>query len=257
MKNPFYKAALVAALGYAGVTAAHAQINPNDLVLGFTSQASGISDDYLVDLGQLPATPNTSLNVSGFSWTTFNSIFGSSLGNGQVNAGIVGSTPGNNGDVILSELDNGTGNPFTAGSATPPGDTTSALKDAAGTVSSTSLTLGEVAQTQTTSFFYNIAENPMSVGAAGISSFAAYADNPLVTVPSGESVTLDIYEDTYQSRSPGSWAYDGTVTLNLSGDSLSAVYDVSPVPEPSTYVIFGGLGMILLGLRHKWNSKRA
>ncbi|HTV41071.1 MAG TPA: PEP-CTERM sorting domain-containing protein [Candidatus Sulfotelmatobacter sp.] len=256
MKNVFYKACLLAALGFVGATAAQAQINANDLVLGFTSQASGVSDDYLVDLGQLPTTPNTALNVSGFSWTTFSSIFGSALANGQVNAGIVGSTPGNTGDVILSQLDNGTGTASIAGSATPPGDTLSGLHDAASTVSSTSLTLGEVAQSQTTSFYYNIAENPTTVGAAGISSFSAYADNPLVTISSSESVVLDIYEDSYTSRSNNGWSYDGTVTLNLSGDSLSAVYDVTPTPEPSTCVL-GGLGMLMLVVRRKWSGKLA
>lgn len=255
MKNLFYKAALVAALGYTGVTAAHAQINPNDLVLGFTSQASGVSDDYLVDLGQIPTTSGTSLNVSGFNGSTFSSIFGSALANGEVNAGIVGSTPGTSGDVIFSRL-NSAGTPGLAGSATPPGDTLPALRDAAGTVSSTSLTLGEVAQTQTTSFYYNIAQNPMADGTAGISSFAGYADNPLVTIPSSESVVLDIYEDSYTSRANNGWTYDGSVTLNLSGDSLSAVY-VSPVPEPATYALFGGLGMLMLVLRRKWSGKVA
>ena len=255
MKNPFYKAALVAALGYAGVTAAHAQINQNDLVLGFSSQFAGVSQDYLVDLGQIPTTANTSLTVSGFNGTAFGNIFNSALQNNAVNVGIIGGKDASSGDIFFSEVDNGTGTASTAGSVTPPVDTKSALQNGAGIP--VGLTLGAVNQSASTSFYYDVAQNPSAAGTAATSSFTGYVDNPLTTIGSSDSVVLDLWKDSWTLGGVSSWTYDGDVTLGVSGDTLTAVYDVTPAPEPSTYVIFGGLGMVLLGLRHKWSGKRA
>jgi hypothetical protein len=253
MKNLFYKAALAAALGYAGATTANAQINPNDLVLGFSSQYSGVSQDYLVDLGQVPTTPNTALNVSGFDGVSFGSIFNSALAAGAVNVGIVGGKDASSGDVIFSELDNGTGTSSTAGSGMPPVDTKSALQN--GAAVPVGLTLGAVNQAANTSFYYDVAQNPMTAGTSGTSSFTGYVDNPLTTMSSSGDVVLDLWKDSWTLGGVSSWTYDGNVTIGVSGGNLSAVYDVQAVPEPATYAICGGLGMVMLGLRRKLGRK--
>src|SRR5215469_4216649 len=94
MKNHLYRAALVAALGLAGATAAHAQTVPNtgDLVIGFTSTAAGVTQDYFVDIGQFSALTSPNDNLSSLlSFSTLQSVFGSALTSGNVNVGVVGA----------------------------------------------------------------------------------------------------------------------------------------------------------------------
>jgi hypothetical protein len=255
MKKNLYKAALMAALGLAGVTAAQAQINNNDLVLGFTSQFTGVTQDYLIDLGPLPsnipANYNTPLSVSGFNSATFGGIFDTALANNAVNLGIVGSTPNGDsgGEVILSILDNGTGTPTLAGSLTPPSDTESALANASDIP--TTLVLGPVSQSANGSFFNNVAENPTTPGIAGNNSFTGYSDNPLSTLGGSESILLDLYENTFAPRTASSWVYAGDVSVDVSGDTLTATFD--PVPEPGTALIAGISGLSLVLLRRRFN----
>jgi hypothetical protein len=69
---------------------------------------------------------------------------------------------------------------------------------------------------------------------------------------------LDLWNETGSTHSLGAWTFDGTVTLTLNSEdeSLSAVYDyANPAPEPSTYSIFGGLGLLLFSLRRKLTGK--
>src|ERR1700678_3140010 len=80
-------------------TAAQAQLANGDLVLGFTSQAGGVTQDYVVDLGATPTydSVNTVLPLNGYSSTAFNSTFGSALDNGALNVGIVGGVDSSTG----------------------------------------------------------------------------------------------------------------------------------------------------------------
>jgi len=260
MKNHLYKAALVAALGMAGAVAAQAQ-NPaaNDLVLGFTSQFNGVVNDYLVDLGPIPSAPgaiSSSFSSSTFA-NTFTTSSGNALASGQVNVGIVG---GSSSDAIFSELDTtATPSTTTAGSATPPADAKSNV-DAAGLVA-TGLTLGTPAHTDQTSFFADVAESP-TAGGANANNFTGYADNPLSTIDgTTESLVLDLWENANSGRTGVTgWTYEGYVDLGLSGGNLTATYDeplISSVPEPSTYGIFGSIGLLLLGLRRHLTGKLA
>jgi hypothetical protein len=260
MKNHLYKAALVAALGLAGAAAAHAQVNPTDLVLGFTSQFGGVTDDYTLDLGPLPTSPGY-INTSAFSSSSFASAFTTSFGNaltsGAVNVGIVGGSDNATVDVFDSTLDtSGTPSASTPGS-NPPGGATFSNVSAAGAVAS-SLGLGLVPQITPTSFYYSIAENPTTVGSSGVGSFAGYVSNPLSTINGADPIiTLDLWQDA-QSGPHGTtgWEYEGYVQLNLTSDDLTASFD-SPVPEPSTYCIYGIGGLLMLVLRRKFSGKVA
>jgi len=252
-----YKAALLAAFSLGGVIAAQAQANPNDLLVGFTDTAGGVTNDYIVDLGQIPGTENTSLDVSGFDDSTFTSIFGSALSGGQVNVGIVAgeSSPGQ--DVIMSVLDNGTGTPTVAGSSAPSTTPTgNNINLGASTVGA--LLLGVQPQVSDASWYYNIAENPATEGSAGNNSFAGYLNsNPMTTINGmTESLTLDLYEDVNNGRSGTTgWTYVGDVALDLNGGTLSATFD--PVPEPSTYGLLSTGGLLLLAVRRLIGPKSA
>jgi len=253
MKN-LYKAALLAALGLISVTAAQAQsasgtINNNDLVLGFTSTVNGVSQDYILDLGQIPTAPNTQLG--GISLSAFNSIFGANLANGQVNAGIVGGLPSGTQDVITSTLQ-GAGAPSVSPSK-------GNISGAAGTVSG--LQLGAVSQSSSASFFQNIAETPSTAGAAA-NSFAGYlASNPLSTIGTSETLTLDLYKDTFSGKTGTTgWSFIGDIALDLSGPTLSAVFDptsTAAVPEPATYGMLAGAGLLAVSLRRQVSRKTA
>lgn len=255
MKN-LYKAALLAALGITAVSA-QAQIANNDLVLGFTSQAAGVTSDYVLDLGQIPTTANTQL--SGISLSTFNSVFGSALSGGQVNVGIVGGTDSGTFDAITSTLDNGSGTATVAGSNAPKTATgKSQLSGAAD--SADGLALGVVSQGDLSSFSQNIAINPTTAGAAA-NSFAGYlGSNPLSTISSGETITLDLWKSTQSGKSGATaWVYEGDVALDLTGSTLSAVFDptVVSVPEPTTYGLLAGAGLLVVALRRNINPKNA
>lgn len=245
------------ALGAAMVTQAlQAQtdsgpINNNDLVLGFTSQASGVSQDYILDLGQIPTTQNTQLG--GISLSTFNTIFGSALGNGAVNVDIVGGNPSAGSlSVIESTLDNGSGTPNAPGNS----PSTTFIADAADSIGA--ITLGAVAQTSLNSFSVNIASSPTATG-TGANSFSGYlGGSTMATIGSSETITLDLFQDTQVGRSGTTgFTYEGDIALDLSGSTLSAVYDPVAVPEPSTYGLLAGAGLLAVAFRRQLVRKNA
>lgn len=272
MKNHLYKAALAAALGLAGATAAQAQINPNDLVLGFTSQASGAnSDDYIVDLGQLPtggniaANYNTALDVSGFSYSAFTASGTAGAASlGSLYVGIIGGNGGTGTkDVFLSEVDNGTGSPAQAGSslptAAPSGTDLESAADYPIGLGVGAVAVSPGAGLNNVSWTYNIAENPTSPGADSGANYATYlGDNPMTTLNS-DTIVLDLYNETGSTHTVNPWTFDGTVTLDLNteNDSLTATYDETPVPEPATCGLYALGGLLMLGLGRRFSGKAA
>ena len=256
MKKHLYRAALAVGLGLAGTTAAHAQINNNDLVLGFTSQFGGVVNDYVIDLGQIPSSPGAIDTSAIFDPTTFANTFTTSSGNaltsGAVNVGIIG---GGALDVIDSVQDT-SGFPSTTapGSFAPGGSTPSNIGAAAEIASA--ITLGTPSQASQNSFYSDVAKNPTTPGANN-NSFAGYVSNPLTTIDgTSQSLVLDLWEDTTTGRTGTTgWTYEGFIDLSLNGGNLTAAYDeITTVPEPTTYGICG-LGVLLFGLRRKLTGK--
>lgn len=277
MKNHLYKAALVAALGMAGAVAAQASSPASgDVVLGFTSQSAGASaDDYLVDLGALPAggnvaaNYNTALNVSGFSESAFTAagVAGSALGSGgTLYAGLVGYISGGTttSSIYMSQVDNGSGSPTAAGSGPLVSPTGTALISAYDDATSLNPS-GAVSAANVGSFSYGVALNPSQQGSntTGTGNMAGEAaNNPMGTISS--SLVFDLWTGKATPSRGGAtfngWTYDGTVTISLANDTLTAIYDevnVSSVPEPATYGIFGGLGLLVLALRRQLTGKLA
>ena len=256
-----YKAAWLAALALAAGTAAEAQINNNDLLLGFTSpnaaSVGGIQYDYIIDLGNLStiqAGGASQLTLSGsqFNSATFNSDLGSAISGGTAYVGVVGASPGSVGDVILS-----------AASQPPKSSSANFLSLAASYPNG--LSLGAVSQTGN-SFHENISTAPGQNG-AGANNFALYAQSPLsaISISQGsgtQNIDLTLWEATYSTFSgANSYIPQGFLSFNLSGGGLGAAWntEASPmaVPEPPPYEIFIGAGLLLVGFRRRFTSKFA
>jgi hypothetical protein len=268
MKNILYKTALVAALGLGGSIVAHAA--SGDLVLGFTSQTSGSdSDDYVVDLGALPtlgnvpADYNTALNVSGFNWSAFTATGvpgAAGVTSGDISVGLVAgvSTGANSGKYVIGGLLDTGGSPTAAGSTAPQSGTENQISK--GAADANSVTLGSPATSSSGSWSSLIALNPTTPGTLSSTTAGDYADQlgfePMATL-SSDSIVLDLWKQTYSNTS--SFTFDGTVTLafNTVTDTMTATYDEVAVPEPTTYGILGGMGVLLLGLRRQLTGKLA
>lgn len=259
MKNHLYKAVLAAALGLAGATAAHAQNQApsNDLLLGFTSPNA--TSDYIIDLGQLlgASAEQITLTAGQYSDSTFTSDLGSEITAGTTYAGIFGSKAGSAGDVITSS----TSTPFggVAQSHT--------ILDAAASYPS-SVALGSVAKTGQ-SVYNDISTAPGQSG-NNANSFGEYEPEVLQTVSSSEGtggsvLDLTVYEATYGLTTSTAFADKGYVSIlfGSDGDIQGVAWDeaatapVTSVPEPATFGIFGGIGMLLLGLRRQLTGKLA
>lgn len=240
----------------------------NDLILGFTSQAPGVTQDYVLDLGAVPTSSNVQLG--GISLSTFNTVFGSAATAGTVNVGVIGGgTDPNSGNsqIFTTTLRSGA-LATTAGAGTE----TAPYKASGNPISQasnygSSLALGNVAQSASASWSSSITTGP-GVGTIGTAqnSFTGYlphtsghTDNPMVTLPGSETVTLDIWNDIANNTGANTWTYVGDLQLDLSGSTLNATFDptVTSVPEPSTYGLMAGFGLLALGFRHQFSRKNA
>jgi hypothetical protein len=234
----------------------------NDLILGFTSQASGVTEDYVLDLGQIPTSYDQ--QMGGVSMSTFNSIFGSALANGQVNVGVVAGSSsfmtGDPNDVITSVLDNGWGGtPTLPGSSAPPAPNSPSIQNAAALVLDLTPGFGGISSSSESSFTYNIAQSPTTYG-TGIPSFSSSLfTSPLTTINSSEEVLLDLYEDTATGRTTTGYSYVGSIEVNLSGSTLSVTYDsVVPVmPEPGIYGLLAGVALLAMALSRQGGPDRS
>ncbi len=237
-----------------------AQVVPNDLYLGFENAAGGGTADYLINLGA--ASSLTSLIGTGGS-VDLSSAFSSSLFNSSqlqgsnpsgIMGGVVGgSNGGSPSDVFLTQLRaGGPGFNGIAGS-TAPGNLTrssdnqayASLTQLVAPVVGTGLLDGsrswesDVEPTFTSGSFYgNTGANP---------------DSPV-------STSSVLYEDLWENSNStltGSqpFSYEGYFTLDLTGASPSLTFTAAP--EPSTYLLSGVGGILVLLLRSRSWRKTA
>lgn len=256
MKRLIKSAALVMGAALLSQVSAHAQASlygaPGDLILGFTGGTGG--NDYIVDLGQPNLAPGAHTSLSNPNFTSGAlSAAGFSTVSGA-NAGVVSSDLGAGGPqfVYLSTAHNGhpavgtsNGGQIGAGS----GIVSSLAMDSTLTATIARNDPGQTAWSEI------IAQNPTTGGTAVPGNFTfQMGDNPMTTI-SGTSLVEDIWNST---STPGAYHLLGTLTVNFGGANPVATFDAAaPVPEPSTYGLIAGAGLLLVSLRRQFSAKNA
>jgi len=222
------KATMIALAVAGAASAAQAATYNNDLIIGFTS-ASG--NDLLYDLGSFSSL------TSGEQWNLSTLLSGYNLN--TVNWGVVGNTSASSSSRVLYTTFNST--PANAGSArgnavntadgalysnfATAGSGQFATVDSSTDNSWNHQTLNPTLSTQ----YQNAWENPNQVGTGSINFWAVQANN--TTGTQDQFFTLDS---------------SGTVT-----------FGVAAVPEPSTYGLFAGAGVLAVCLRNQFRRKQA
>lgn len=231
-----YKAALLAALGLASVSAVQAQsYTPGDLIVGFTT---GGGNDLLYDLGQASALYNgetfsglssllSSDTLSSLSW----GVLGMSANSGSPRTAYtttaVGITPTTiNGASKFSTLDNN----FLAIVENDFSSTPSAGSSATVSASATTSWYTETDNSSPGNTYINNYENPNVTGVGSDSFSQVLNNNTAPTLLGG---------------------------FTLGADDSFTYNTVSAVPEPTTYGMLAGAGLLMLSFRNQLHRKQA
>jgi hypothetical protein len=255
--NKLAKAAVVVA-GLALVSQV-AQAANNDLLLGFTG--NGASSDYVINLGNASSVVGVGsgsvVNLSSdFNLSTFNSTFSSVNGTMM---GVGGGTSSLNPVFFYTQNRGLAGDSSAALSGTPPTQTAGNVSAEAG-------------------YFNGVIGAFSSLGSAGGSATIANNDPNSFTskVTSGAPGSLlgdksladssaigsgVIYEDLWEATKVGTtsskWTYTGYFTFDTTGSSPLLTFTAAAVPEPSTYGLLGGAGLLVVAARRQFNRKNA
>ena len=245
MKKQLLKAALLAALGMAGVTAAQAQ---SEMVLGFNDQNYFIppaGSDYTIDLGSAANFTATYSGSWGISSSLFSSAFGAD-GNALYNvaAGVVGSTSSANiMQTIIGAL-NAPGTSAISGSSHVPATIPFGVNSYVTSPGWSASISGGPSIAPYAGTTYSSGVNPMGYLVSGTLTEVLYSDS---VIGSGRTATTTGWQElgTFVIDAP-TGGNDGTITFN--GVNAS-------VPEPATYGVLAGAGLLLLSLRRQFLSK--
>ena len=265
--NKLAKTAIVAAGVALAAQGAFAGANNNDLVLSINNNDNGGNTEFTVNLGQLSTfTPTPNYDLSGFM-STFNSQF-TSAGASGLNVGVAGGQNGQGGlsgagnDVFTTTLRVGNSGQYTtAGTEGGP----SILPSKANIGSAGGIAGGFVGYSvngsvsDPNSFTTLFAKDPTTPGTAANNFTGDLGGvNPLQAM-TGTTITLDLWQDTVTSSTTTSgWLYQGDLTLDLSGPSATLTWDsASPVPEPSVYSLFAGVGVLAFSFRRRFRRNNA
>jgi hypothetical protein len=270
--NRLVKSALIAA-GAALVTqAAQAQFANGDLVLGFTGGAT----DFVTDLGNFQSV----VGVNGTSVMNLSSLVNGSPafsgtypgGVNGVSMGVVGGqTTATASFIYVTALRlGGAGNNAIAGSATPPSITTHsqgisglqqvvAMNNSIFTGNPTSAGLSTTVARGGNANGYSWFNSVESASSLNGSYFQSTGYNADALATSGI-----IYEDLYGTPTTTisgayNFSYKGFFTFDTTGGSPSLTFTpvAAAVPEPSTYGLIAGAGLLVICLRHRISQQRA
>lgn len=247
--NKFTKMAIVAAGAALVAQGARASFTVNDLYLGFTQ--SSASSDLIIDLGQGSSLSGSSSSVDLSSdlggLSTFNSLFNNTATG--VSMAVVGAdNKFGQVDVYTTLLrSSGAGDPTVPGSSSA-GLSTAGLSTAASKVSG--LASGGLPAAGSSISDNNKTYSSAIEGTAN-SFTASVGVNPGNAIDSSGT----LMEDLYKGTSTG-YTYEGYLTFNYGNDSLTFT-PATAVPEPATYGLFAGAGLLVLSLRRQFRRKTA
>jgi len=230
-------------------TAAHAQYNnnANELLLGFTTAAS--TGDLVIDLGTASSITSlsgtTDLNAhgnTGFSASALAAALGQNgLSINGLTWGVVGgSSPNAANQDIFFTVAHGAPKPSAFPNYTGVADV-----DSAG-FSITSGKNAVVDPTQGTGTSFSEA-----IAAAGGSGSFVTDTGKTPTTKTPASGAFSVSEDLYESiKGSSSTVFEGTFTFDNLGN-----FSFTPVPEPATYGLLAGLGLLALTVRRQFTRK--
>jgi hypothetical protein len=234
----------------------------NDLILGFNQGNGSGPNDYIVDLGNA----NSAVGVGGsqqvtlgaFNGATFNSLYGGFSGGVTMGAaGGQGALTGR--DLYMTVLRTANiGSQFAgiAGSTAPTPVASTPMANGVNQIGAMVNGLGlsaggsaNVPQSDPNSWWNNVLD-PQNAN----TFFSKTGRNP----NAGDTSASILYEDLYRGTPSGAFTYLGYLALDSSAGTL--VFTPSafvPVPEPSTYGIIAGSGLLLLTLRRQIKGQLA
>ena len=241
MKNS-YKAILLAALGLSAVSTTQAQ----EMLLGMTDTSGNASahNDYVIDLGAYTQFTATATLGGSINAGTINTAY-ASVDSSYLNDVAVGAVTGNNAPKFIYQ---------TVGFTSP---LTASEIGSAGALVST-VAVGEYASSSTTGWSANVEADPSNVGNNnGISGSISGDTGFLMQNLSSGIVTETLFSATVSGLSTVHESTLGTLTVNLNNDTWSFNGANASVPEPATYGLLAGAGLLVVGLRNQFTRKKA
>jgi len=239
------------------------QNTPNDLDFGFQNQAGGGTEDYVINLGAASSIVGQTSVVdlsSDFSSSDFNAVLGSSS---SMFGGVVGaantSTSGtaNTADVFVTQLRVGGAGSSAAVAGSSVSQTLTRAQDnttygGLGTLVSPAAGTGTLDASKSW-------ENLIGPNTATGTFQSNVGLNPDSSVGNSSVLYEDLWETSSSTISGGEpFTYLGYFTLDAPTGSLTFTgADVTAVPEPATYGILAGMGMLILALRREVRGKTA
>lgn len=250
--NRITKMGVAAVFASALASTAQAQVSSysnGDLLLGFSTPSS--TGDLVIDLGKIGSLPTGSLsgdaNSVGLSaaelQAQLTSLYG---GMGSVSFGVVAG-------FYASAANNYAYSTVAHGATAPILGNVGQLYSAAATVGSTIDGSGTPANQQVTDPTAGYGTSWTEEITKASSVWVKNGTSPAVTTPS-TFTSGSVVEDLY-GKVNGVETLEGTITLQSTGE-----VDWNPataVPEPTTFGVFAGLGLLALAVRRQFVAKSA
>jgi len=250
MKNS-HKALLLTVLGLSVVSAAQAQYAPNNadsVYLGLND--ANTLNDYVLKLPSANKWTTTailtgSLDVSG---NTIFSVFGADSGyQNNVNIGLYGGPASGISDFALQ-----TRNQSALAISDPAGDWPINGSTLSG------VPLGASAKSGSSSWDSIVEISPSTPGSSLFGSISSSTTGLFMDTAVAGLYSQEVYlASTDDGSTVSSVTHLGTLTVNLNNDTWAFNGANASVPEPSTYSLMAGAGLLVIGFRRRFIKKNA